>query len=346
MPNPTLSVIISNYNHAHYLPTALDAILSQSYQPKEVIIVDDVSTDDSLNILESYAAKCPVIKLIRNEKNVGAVANVNRQLECATGDYVYIAGADDKVLPGFFEKTMALLISYPQAGLCSALTLQMNVHGENIGLSYLPIVSKAMVYFSPEQCRSMICRYNNWIHSSAALYRRDAILTVGKFIPELQSYCDIFAGLVIALKYGVCYIPEPFAAFRITGNNYCMVSMGSRKNAIEIFDNVVKIMNSTHANLFPSNFIEEMEKTKVYHQIIHFSRLTRVSEALILPAIDKPFIIKLLYYISQPIRYLINIFIKLYSFYSSGRNVSSDIFLIVMKFHCKFRLCKIRQIKI
>ena len=305
---------MSNYNHAHYLPMALDAILSQSYHPKEVIVVDDASTDNSMEVLESYAAKYNIIRLIRNEKNLGAVVNVNRQLESATGDYLYIAGADDKLLPGFFEKTMNLLTRHPQAGLCSGWSLRMNAHGENMGLDYLSIVSKKPVYFSPEQFKATICKYNNWIHSTATIYRRDALLAAGGFIPELHSYCDVFAGFVIALRHGACYIPEPLAAFRITDSNYRSIFERQPEILFEVKECVNRLINSSHAGLFPDEFIEEIERVAIYNynRILH-------SE---------------------------NILSKIYFFLHSGRKIYYPFLRKCLKFSHPVVTRKCRQVKI
>ena len=55
MTTPTLSVIMGNYNHAHYLVESIPAILNQSFRPKEFIIIDDASTDNSVEIIEGFA---------------------------------------------------------------------------------------------------------------------------------------------------------------------------------------------------------------------------------------------------------------------------------------------------
>lgn len=347
MENLTLSVIIPNYNHAHYLPTALDAILAQSYRPKEVIIIDDTSTDNSTEILESYSAKHNIIKLIRNEKNLGAVVNVNRQLECATGDYVCIAGADDKVLPGFFEKTMKLLMCHPQAGLCSGLALRMNVNGENLGLDYLPIVSRRPAYFSSAQCKAMICKYSNWIHSSATIYRRDALLAARGFIPELHSYCDVFAGFAIALKHGVCYIPEPLAAFRITDSNYRSIFEREPQVLFEVKDCVNRLINSSHSGLFPDDFMKEVERAAVYN----YNRLRLSSihvsdeRAEILNDLKTP-LTRLLYGIVHSSLHNENIISNLYLFLHSGRKIYHPFLRKVLKFSHPLITRKCREIKI
>ena len=69
MNPPTLSVIMPIYNKASELPKGLELILNQSFQPKEIIIVDDGSTDNSFEIIESFAQKYPIIQAYKNEKN-------------------------------------------------------------------------------------------------------------------------------------------------------------------------------------------------------------------------------------------------------------------------------------
>src|SRR5260370_22041932 len=73
---PTVSVLLPNYNHAAFLPRALQALANQTLQAAEIIIVDDASSDESVAIIESYATSLPNLRLIRNSQNLG----VNRSL--------------------------------------------------------------------------------------------------------------------------------------------------------------------------------------------------------------------------------------------------------------------------
>src|SRR6266446_3649184 len=112
---PTLSVVVPNYNHAKYLEVSLSAILRQSLKPLEIIVLDDASTDNSVEVIRRFAAQNPLVRLVQNEKNLTVVPNLNKGVDLARGEYVYIAAADDEVLPGLFEHSMALLGKYPQA---------------------------------------------------------------------------------------------------------------------------------------------------------------------------------------------------------------------------------------
>src|SRR5437763_570789 len=94
---PTLSVVFPNYNDARFLPQQLESMLKQSYQPKEIIIIDDASTDNSIEIINNYIARAPHSRLIRNDRNMGVEHNINRLIDEATGDYLYLGAADDAV---------------------------------------------------------------------------------------------------------------------------------------------------------------------------------------------------------------------------------------------------------
>src|SRR5438128_5853882 len=93
MAFPTLSVVIPNYNHSAFLPRALTALGEQSKQLLEAIIIDDGSTDNSVEIIERFATKYPAIKLHRNVKNQGSLVSVATGISLAKGDYLYFGAA-------------------------------------------------------------------------------------------------------------------------------------------------------------------------------------------------------------------------------------------------------------
>src|SRR6267378_1457403 len=109
MDLPSLSVVVPNYNHARYLPTCLKAILAQSVTPIELIVVDDASTDNSIEVIKQFVTQNPLVRLVQNEKNMGVALTQNRGLTLARGEYIFMQAADDEVLPGLFEKSLRLL---------------------------------------------------------------------------------------------------------------------------------------------------------------------------------------------------------------------------------------------
>jgi glycosyltransferase involved in cell wall biosynthesis len=261
MMHKNLSVLIPNYNHAHYISEALDAILTQSYPPFEIIIIDDDSTDNSFKILEGYAQKYSSIKVYRNDHNMGVNFNMTRLLELAKGDYVYSAAADDKILPGFFEKSMNLLSHHPEAGLSSTLSLCIDENGKSHGVYYTPVVSNKECFIPPNKTLPLLQKHGSWIQGNTTIYKRSALIDSGGYIPELHAFSDGFIHMVIAAKYGVCYIPEPLAAWRILETSYSATSIKDKEQSQDIILNSTALMRNKYSELFPQEFVDQWEKS-------------------------------------------------------------------------------------
>lgn len=104
-----ISVIIPVYNTAEYLPRCLDSILNNTYRNLEIICVNDGSPDNSLEILNDYAARDSRIKVI-DQKNAGVSAARNRGLDEATGEYIAFVDSDDWVHRQYFEVLLRCIL--------------------------------------------------------------------------------------------------------------------------------------------------------------------------------------------------------------------------------------------
>lgn len=270
MTHGSLSVIVPNHNHARYIGEALEAILSQSFRPKEVIVVDDGSTDDSVAVIEHFVRRDSIIRPFRNERNRGVIFWMNWALEFASGDYVYFAAADDKARPRLFEKSMNLLAQYPQAGLCSTVSGVMNEKGEHKGLVHTPIISRTACFLAPARALAMLRQHGSWFMGNTAIYRRAALIEAGGFIPELDAYCDGFIDLVLALKYGACFIPEPLAMWRKLEGTYAKRMSADLDSILEITAAAKRLMLSKYADLFPSDYVEDWERRRLFEVATNF----------------------------------------------------------------------------
>ena len=206
-----------NYNHAHYISGAIEAILSQSFRPLEVIVIDDGSIDDSVSVIEQYARRDPIVHLLRNECNRGVVHAANRGLKHAAGDYIYFTAADDKVLPGFFEKSMELLTEYPQAGLCCSDYFYLEEPKGIFREKKFHLSSKPHFFPPAEMVKLMRKRYFP-IGGVTIVMKRSALLEVGGFDQELGWQCDWFVDFTVGFRYGMCYLPETLATARLHPN--------------------------------------------------------------------------------------------------------------------------------
>lgn len=111
---PAISVIIPLYNKEKYLLRAVESVLSQGVAVREVIVVDDGSTDNGPAQLASLSD--PRVRLIR-QPNGGVSAARNTGIDAAVGDYLAFLDADDAWLPGFVDEVQALMRQFPQACL-------------------------------------------------------------------------------------------------------------------------------------------------------------------------------------------------------------------------------------
>lgn len=105
---PVVTVIVPNYNHSQYLRKRLDSVYDQTYKNIQVVLLDDVSTDNSVEILREYKERYPEITtLIVNEKNSGSpFAQWRKGIENAIGDFIWIAESDDWCDNTFLEKVL------------------------------------------------------------------------------------------------------------------------------------------------------------------------------------------------------------------------------------------------
>ena len=219
LPQPTLSVLMTNYNHAHFLPESLGAILAQSYRPMEIIVIDDCSTDNSVEVIESFAREEPRLRLVRNERNQGVNHNANRLLKLSSGEYIYYGAADDKILPGLFEKSMKLLARYPQAALCCTESSTL-FDATGIVSELRFYISDQPRYWSPGDVVELSRHTEFFIAANTAIIKRSALLKVGGFIPELGPHCDWVSYNTIAFRQGICFVPEPLAMIRAMPTTY------------------------------------------------------------------------------------------------------------------------------
>lgn len=130
---PKVSVIVPNYNHARFLAKRMDTVLQQSYQDFEIIILDDCSTDDSLDVLAAYRTHPRVSHFVVNEANSGSpFRQWKKGIELARGRYIWIAESDDYADSQLLEQLVPILEKHDDVGIAYANSVQIDENGEEI----------------------------------------------------------------------------------------------------------------------------------------------------------------------------------------------------------------------
>ncbi len=262
MSAPTLSVLMPNYNHARLLPQAVEAVVTQSRTPDEFILLDDASTDDSVEVMARYAHEHPWIRVIRQETNRGVVAALRTLVGAATGDYVYCGAADDFVLPGFLQGAMAMAQEYPRAGIVFGQVAMVTPEGEEV------IVSRARKWtaplFAPPEAflrEYLDVELASHSLSCATIYRRDALGQVGGFRGDLGHWADTFALRAVGLEHGVCYVPERWAAYRVMPDSFYRTRKLDFPYMLAIVRRAAELMRSPEfRNRFPEYHVRRWER--------------------------------------------------------------------------------------
>jgi GT2 family glycosyltransferase len=113
---PAVSVITPAWNAAGFIGETIDSVRAQTFTAWELIVVDDGSTDDTVKIVESYAALDPRVRLVR-QPNGGPSTARNRGMKTAAGELLALLDSDDTWQPRFLEAQLAVFAQYPDTGL-------------------------------------------------------------------------------------------------------------------------------------------------------------------------------------------------------------------------------------
>lgn len=189
---PLVTVLTPVYNGADFLAECIESVLGQSYQHFEYIIVNNCSTDGSLEIAQSYAAKDPRIRVCGNQKFVGVIENHNIafRLMSPAAKYCKVVSADDFIFPDCLARVVELAEANPSVGLVGCYQLS----GSEVrwqGFEY-----PAAVMSGREICRRILLKCDptfGFGSPTSLLYRADLVRTHDPFYPNPSPHSDTSA---------------------------------------------------------------------------------------------------------------------------------------------------------
>lgn len=261
MTSIRLSVIMTNYNDSAFLPARISSILEQLGPSDEFLFIDDCSTDQSLSIVKEFALKDPRLKIIENPQNLGVVKSANIGYNAAKGKYLTSLAADDRILPGFVEKTLTPLLENPEYGLCCSDCAMWydRVPGKDPNKIYTTKLLENIEgtqFFPPQKLLSVIRERRFWIPGHTSIIKRELFLKYGGLDGRLGPLSDWFLIHTIALFHGAIYIPEDLAIWRQFPSSYSS-HLGQRKKTsnsqVELFRMLAEKERKVVRHLFKSS---------------------------------------------------------------------------------------------
>jgi len=202
---PTFTVILPLYNQAHYVADALGSVLSQTCGDLEVIVVDDGSTDDGLQVVKAQPDSR--VRPLR-QANQGVSVARNRGIEMAKGDYIAFIDADDLWLPTFLERSLAFFNQHPSVSTVYTNVIQGVNARARIDVSACPEGIVKDYFLS-------VLRYHRHLGiPSSAVIRKEALRQAGGFPAGVKYYEDHDLWMRLAWVGKVGFIAEPLSFYR------------------------------------------------------------------------------------------------------------------------------------
>ncbi len=219
-----VSVVMSVYNCEDYLEKSIESILEQTYADLEFIIIDDCSTDSSIAIIESYHDER--IKFIKNERNIGLSASLNKGIRIASGKYIARMDADDISLLDRLKKQVNFMDSNPDVVVLGGSFQAIDERGNYLYVHHsLSGVKLARYYLYPSP-----------LAHPTVMMRRDVIVNNNLFYDEQYSSAqDYDLWLRIIKKFKIDNLPDVLLRYRVQKNS---ISVAKRQ---EQQDNTYKI---------------------------------------------------------------------------------------------------------
>ena len=174
--SPTVSVIIPNYNHAPYLKERIDSVLNQTYQDFEVIILDDCSPDNSVEVIEQYRSNPHVSHILINEQNTrNTFIQWERGISMAKGRYIWIAESDDVAELQLLETLIGQLEQHPDASVAFCHSRLIDADGALLSEQNTKNPAQPGQITIDDSCTFLrhLLIFNYIYNASMAVFRRD-----------------------------------------------------------------------------------------------------------------------------------------------------------------------------
>lgn len=241
MNNPAISVCIPVYNGEPFIKEAIDSVLNQSFKDFELLIVDNNSTDTTVNTIESY--NDPRIRLIRNSSNIGMIPNWNKAMENASGKYIKILPADDILYPTCLEVQYNVL----QADVTQRVSMvcgRKNVINNTGKILFNRGYSKSETEVSGIEAINKNIRSGGNIigEGGAVMFRKEIIEKTGNFNSDIFYVLDLDLWYKILLHGNLYVLPGVLSAFRVSSSSASVAVVDKQ------YDDVSRFIKKIYSN--------------------------------------------------------------------------------------------------
>lgn len=242
---PKVSIVLPNYNYARYLDERIQSLLNQTYKDFELIILDDASTDNSVEVIQKYISDPRVKTQFYTENSGLPYKRWNDGADLAQGEYLLFAGADDSCEPMLIEKLVEKLDHHPSVGLALSQSWEIDSDG-NIICSCISWTSWTNAFYDGKERweSDFVDQGKNELkylflastipNASCVLMRRDIFIKAGKFDKKLILAADLMLYVKMLMISDIAFISETLNYFRTHPQTVRSQSLNTRLDIEEI----------------------------------------------------------------------------------------------------------------
>ncbi len=244
---PKISIIVPNYNHAPYLAQRLDSIFNQTFQDFEVILLDDASPDNSVDILQQYTEnyKNKVAHLVVNKSNGGSpFLQWKKGIELAKGEFIWIAESDDYCENMMLEKLYNAIINKPNLAIAATNLIQVNENGKHL----LNKTKYKNNTFSSKIALTKHFTSGTYLwNASAVLFRKSTVQNIDwQWVTSLKFCGDWLFWVQLLQNGGLITLREYLSYFRVHSKSVSSMEASRYRTFTEGLD-IAKWILSKHS---------------------------------------------------------------------------------------------------
>lgn len=216
---PKVSIILTSYNYAQYLKDTVNSVINQTFKDWELIIIDDNSTDNSIEIITEFINSDDRIRLIKNYENQGLSKSVQIGLVAATGEWIAFLESDDQWKENYLEKKFEVAQNYPSCGILYNNVEHFDTNADIAEKKYTSIIKKNTSMKFP--CNIFYhFGYRNLILTMSSVMIKRTLFDSIDFNTPIDKLLDWYLYIQIARKTSAYYIDENLTRWRQHSSSY------------------------------------------------------------------------------------------------------------------------------
>jgi glycosyltransferase involved in cell wall biosynthesis len=244
------TVVIPSLNQAYFIQKTIDSVLDQNYPYKQIIVIDGGSTDETIQILESYSEEILAI----SEPDEGQSQAINKGFQLSTSSHVSWLNSDDILYPGALERVANFFARHPDTKI---------LYGN---CEYIDTADRVLKKYpaQPYSYKDLVENAHNYIPQPATFFAREILSTVGSINEQLHFVMDFEYWLRSGKVFNLVHIPETLAALRVHPD---------AKSKKDLFNFARELELVYKQIILPDQELGEIDKTKamanMYYRAAH-----------------------------------------------------------------------------